>query len=350
MSSCTPLRFQLPRRRVRSRGTGRRLRGIRYAAMALVDRNGVYGARFHMAPKGRHSRHIGSEIAAPTASHTPAVETREGYQNCAADHPHEAARPKRRGRPRAMSWRNSPAVLSVSRVTRCPPAGIFGQHNATPSSSVTTIASRRRANQAIVECARGSACAGRTNSVAYATPAERELLDVLTCVRKKRRCHRAGCWSATPNATSRRPPNARLFADLPRPSPTHSKFLRASSSPWPTSATNSRATPCPGRTQMSFLRKAWMKARAALQPYYERARRRSSASCAHRKLKLPATSSSSGTLCASAKRTHPGAGTRLGRNSAVCYSLEITAVDPWAWTCFRALPLRRARRVARHRH
>src|SRR5690348_10536003 len=53
-------------------------------AMALVDRNGVYGApRFHMAAKKTGIRaHIGSEI---TCAHGVAypllVETREGYRN-----------------------------------------------------------------------------------------------------------------------------------------------------------------------------------------------------------------------------------------------------------------------------
>jgi len=42
-------------------------------AMALVDRNGVYGApRFHMAAKKAGIRaHIGSEITAPTATLIP---------------------------------------------------------------------------------------------------------------------------------------------------------------------------------------------------------------------------------------------------------------------------------------
>src|ERR1044071_2393663 len=53
-------------------------------AMALVDRNGVYGApRFHMAAKKAGVRaHIGSEITCTNGLTYPLlVETREGYQN-----------------------------------------------------------------------------------------------------------------------------------------------------------------------------------------------------------------------------------------------------------------------------
>src|SRR6202162_4174447 len=53
-------------------------------AMAIVDRNGVYGApRFHMAAKKAGVRaHIGSEITCTNGVCYPLlVETREGYQN-----------------------------------------------------------------------------------------------------------------------------------------------------------------------------------------------------------------------------------------------------------------------------
>src|ERR1019366_3345852 len=53
-------------------------------AMALVDRNGVYGApRFHMAAKKAGIRaHIGSEITCTNGRTYPLLaETREGYQN-----------------------------------------------------------------------------------------------------------------------------------------------------------------------------------------------------------------------------------------------------------------------------
>jgi len=53
-------------------------------AMALVDRNGVYGApRFHMAAKKAGIRaHIGSEITCTNGLSYPLlVETRTGYQN-----------------------------------------------------------------------------------------------------------------------------------------------------------------------------------------------------------------------------------------------------------------------------
>src|ERR1043166_1184363 len=53
-------------------------------AMAIVDRNGVYGApRFHLAAKKAGVRaHIGSEITCTNGLSYPLLaETREGYQN-----------------------------------------------------------------------------------------------------------------------------------------------------------------------------------------------------------------------------------------------------------------------------
>src|SRR3954447_10132794 len=53
-------------------------------AMAIMDRNGVYGApRFHMAAKKAGiAAHIGSEITCTNGLAYPLlVETREGYQN-----------------------------------------------------------------------------------------------------------------------------------------------------------------------------------------------------------------------------------------------------------------------------
>ena len=53
-------------------------------AMAIMDRNGVYGApRFHMAAKKAGIRaHIGSEITCVNGHTYPLlVETREGYRN-----------------------------------------------------------------------------------------------------------------------------------------------------------------------------------------------------------------------------------------------------------------------------
>src|ERR1039458_1939445 len=53
-------------------------------AMAIMDRNGVYGApRFHMAAKKAGIRaHIGSEITCTNGFTYPLlVETREGYRN-----------------------------------------------------------------------------------------------------------------------------------------------------------------------------------------------------------------------------------------------------------------------------
>src|SRR5207245_5654538 len=53
-------------------------------AMALLDRDGVYGApRFHLAAKKAGIRaHVGAEVTSTTGFRYPLLaETREGYQN-----------------------------------------------------------------------------------------------------------------------------------------------------------------------------------------------------------------------------------------------------------------------------
>src|SRR3954451_12231545 len=65
-------------------------------AMAIVDRNGVYGApRFHMAAKKTGvAAHIGSEITCTNGLTYPLLaETREGYQNLCRLAPRMKLRP-----------------------------------------------------------------------------------------------------------------------------------------------------------------------------------------------------------------------------------------------------------------
>jgi DNA polymerase III alpha subunit len=100
-------------------------------AMALVDRNGVYGApRFHMAAKKTGIRaHIGSEIACANGLTYPLLaETREGYQNLC----------------RLVPMR---ACLKFSANT-----------TSTPSSSATTIARRKRATRPLWNAPAASVC------------------------------------------------------------------------------------------------------------------------------------------------------------------------------------------------
>ena len=88
-------------------------------AMALVDRNGVYGApRFHMAAKKAGVRaHVGSEITCTNGLTYPLlVETREGYRNlCRLVTRMKLRAPKARAPPRWMRSPNSRAASSASR-------------------------------------------------------------------------------------------------------------------------------------------------------------------------------------------------------------------------------------------
>ena len=242
-------------------------------AMALVDRNGVYGApRFHMAAKKAGIRaHIGSEITCTNGRTYPLlVETREGYQNLCRLVTRMKLRAKK-GEGAATLDELAEFARGLICLTRHPDARlleIFGQ------------AQRLRRAPAPPPSRRGSAqpghCGMRAPPRHPAGRHQRRRLRHARAARAARRLHLrapkndarrppAGCWSATPSATSRRPPRWRASSPTcPRPSPTRSKFLRASSSPWPTSATNSRATPCPrAKRRCPSCANAWMKARAA---------------------------------------------------------------------------------------
>ena len=81
-----------------------------YPAMALVDRDGFYGApRFHLSAKKTGIRaHIGTEITCTDGFQYPLlVENRTGYQNlCRLITRMKLRAKKARVRPRRKSWRS----------------------------------------------------------------------------------------------------------------------------------------------------------------------------------------------------------------------------------------------------
>src|SRR4051812_26027603 len=90
-------------------------------AMAIIDRNGVYGApRFHMAAKKAGvAAHIGSEITCTNGITYPLLaETREGYQNlCRLVTKMKLRAPRARAPPPSTRSPTPPAVSSVSPAT-----------------------------------------------------------------------------------------------------------------------------------------------------------------------------------------------------------------------------------------
>jgi error-prone DNA polymerase len=175
-----------------------------------------------------------------------------------------------------------------------------------------------------------------TNGPAYATPERRELLDVFTCVRNKTTLQAAGRLLERNSERHVKTPAemAALFADLPE---AIANTLEISSRLGYTLAElgyEFPRYPTPaGETMMSFLRKRVDEgARRRYQPYHERARRQMERELALiEKLNLPGYFLIVWDIvrfCQENGILAQGRGSAA--NSAVCYALEITAVDPVA--------------------
>ena len=159
-------------------------------AMALVDRNGFYGSpRFHMAAKKTGIRaHIGSEITCTNGRTYPLlVESREGYRNLSRLVTRMKLRaPKGEGAATLEEFAEFARGLIC--LTRHPDErllDIFGRGNVYAELQRHYHRDEEAENQAILERARRLGIpVVATNGPAYAEPPQRELLDVLTCVRK----------------------------------------------------------------------------------------------------------------------------------------------------------------------
>ncbi len=315
---------------------------LQMPAMALVDRNGVYGApRFHMAARKAGVRaHIGSEITCTNGISYPLLAaSREGYQNLCRLVTRMKLRAKK-GEGAATLEELAEFSRGLICLTRHPEERlleIFGRHNLYAELQRHYHRDEEAGNQAIVERAASLGIpVVATNGVAYATPAQRELLDVFTCVRNKVTLATAGRLLERNSERHVKTPAemARLFADLPG---AIARTLEISSRLEFTLADLGYEFPRfpvpPGETMDSFLRKRVDEgARRRYQPYHERARRQ-----IERELALIEKLGLAGyflivwdivRFCRENDILAQGRGSAA--NSAVCYALEITAVDPVA--------------------
>src|SRR6516165_10265372 len=309
-------------------------------AMALMDRNGVYGApRFHMAAKKTGIRaHIGSEITCTNGVTYPLlVQSREGYRNL--------CRLVTRMKLRAKKCEGAATLEELAKFSKgllCLTAhpderllDIFGRGNVYAELQRHYDREEEARNQAIVEKARRLRIPlVATNGVAYATPPQRELLDVFTCIRNKVTLAMAGRLLERNSERQVKTPAemARLFADFPE---AIANTLEISSRLEFTLAHLGYEFPRypvpPGETQMSYLRKlADEGAHRRYQPYHEKARQQIERELAMiEKLKLPGYFLIVWDIvryCREQNILVQGRGSAA--NSAVCYSLGITAVDP----------------------
>ncbi|MCC6863069.1 MAG: error-prone DNA polymerase [Bryobacterales bacterium] len=311
-------------------------------AMALLDRDGVYGApRFHMAAKKLGLRaHIGAEItAADGAVHALLAESRTGYQNL--------CRLITRMKLRARKYEGAAAPHEFAEfaqglicLVRDPErlawaVETFGPRNVYAELQRHLDRRQEARNQALVERARRLRIPLlATNGVAYARPAEREILDVLTCVREKVRLDSAGRLLQKNGECYLKPAAEmeRLFADLPEAiANTRELSQRLDFTLAGLGYEFPRYPVPPGETMNSFLRQRTEEgARQRYRPYQERARRQIEHELALiEKLGLAGYFLIVWDLVQFCRRSGILAqGRGSAANSAVCYSLGITAVDP----------------------
>ncbi len=309
-------------------------------AMALVDRNGIYGGpRFHMAAQKAGVRaHIGSEITCTNGVSYPLlVETRTGYRNLCRLITRMKLRAKK-GEGAATLEELAEFSQGLICLTRHPDERlleIFGRHQVYAELQRHYHREEEARNQAIMERARRLGIPlVATNGVAYATPPQRELLDVFTCIRQKVTLATAGRRLERNSERHVKTPAemARLFTGLPE---ALGNTLEISSRLEFTLADlgyEFPRYPVPeGETQMSFLRKlADEGARRRYVPYHEKARRQIERELALiEKLKLPGYFLIVWDIVRFCRENCILAqGRGSAANSAVCYALEITAVDP----------------------
>ena len=309
-------------------------------AMALLDRNGVYGSpRFHMAAKKAGVRaHIGSEITCTNGRTYPLlVASREGYRNLCR----LVTRMKLRA-PKGEGAATLEELAEFSRGLICLTAhpderllDIFGKHALCAELQRHHNREEEAHNQAIIERARRLGIPlVATNNPAYAVPAQRELLDVFTCIRNKVTLATAGrlLERNSERHVKAHAEMARLFADLPEAiANTHEISQRLDFTLADLGYEFPRYPVPEGETQMSLLRKlADEGARRRYRPYHERARLQVERELAMiEKLKLPGYFLIVWDIVRFCKEHDILAqGRGSAANSAVCYALGITAVDP----------------------
>src|SRR3954469_16418221 len=311
------------------------------SAMAIIDRNGVYGApRFYTAAKKAGIKAlVGSELIMDHGRITLLVESRTGYKNLcklitagAMKHPKGDAR---------YTWE---LVEQYAEGLRCLTrdnedtlqkiAGIFKGRTHVELQR-HHIREEEHRNQMLIALARRHRLPlVATNGVRYGKPEEKELLDILTCIREGQHVDNAGKLLGINRHRHIKTAAemCALFPDLPE----------AVSGAWELAHTLDFTLADlgyqfpdyplpPGETNDSFLRKmTWNAAKVRFRPMTARAQRQ-----IEKELDMIQKLELAGyflivwdivRFCNREKILVQGRGSAA--NSAVCYALGITAVDP----------------------
>ncbi len=313
-----------------------------YPAMALVDRDGVYGApRFYKACKEAGVRAlVGAEVTIEGNRTLPLLaESRAGYSNlCHVITAMKLRSEKGSGEIGLEELRQfAPGLVAIVRDPESL-AGlqeIFGVRNTYAELVRHYNREQEQLNLRLVDTARRTgAPLLATNAVRYASPASRPLLDVLTCIKNKTTLDRAGRLLASNDECYLKPPAemAELFQDYPEAVQNTLALAERLDFTLQDLGYRFPAYPVPpGETMSSYLRKLTEGgARRRYRPYHDKAQRQIEHELALiEKLDLAGYFLIVWDIIQFCKQHDILAqGRGSAANSAVCYSLEITAVDP----------------------
>ncbi|MBE3071911.1 MAG: PHP domain-containing protein, partial [Acidobacteria bacterium] len=277
-----------------------------YPALALLDRDGVFGApRFHKAARVAGIRPIigceltidtgrsrGQGLLAPDLYRLPVlVESREGYRNlCQLVTLMKLRAPKGEGALalEELDGRTAGLVALVGRealagrqfgvgglVDRL--IGLFSRANVYVELQRHLLRDEEADNQSLLDLASAfHVPVVATNGVRFRDPDERPLFDVLTCIRHKTDLVRAGRRLARNAERYLKPPGemARLFHDQPAAVAASLELAERLQYTLADLGYRFPEYPVPpGETMASFLRKVTeIGARERYRPYHERAR------------------------------------------------------------------------------
>jgi error-prone DNA polymerase len=341
-----------------------------YPAIALLDRDGVYGApRFHRAALAAGIRPIiGAELTiAPHLSHPShpthlshpthpshlrlpvLIESPEGYRNlCRLVTRMKMRAPKGEGALTLedLEGQTSGLVALAGRALLGferygvgglidPLVGLFGRDNVYVEIQRHLLRDEDADNRRLIDLARAfHVPIVATNGVRFADPHARPLFDVLTCIHYKTDLAQAGRKLARNAERYLKPPEemARLFHDVPDALAASEALAERLQYTMADLGYRFPEYPVPpGENAMSFLRKLTdLGARERYRPYHDRARAQIA-----RELDLIERLELAGyflivwdivNFCRHHDILVQGRGSAA--NSAVCYSLGITAVDP----------------------
>jgi error-prone DNA polymerase len=321
-----------------------RAKALDQPALAILDRDNISGAaRFHMAAKKSGIRaHIGAEITCTDGHRYPLLaENRTGYQNlCRLITRMKMRAKKGEGAADPEEFAEfSPGLVCLA--SRPDPRflDLFGAKNIFIELQRHYNRAEEALNQALIDFARHHRLPlVATNGVSYATPESREALDVLTCVRHKTTIQEAGRLLSINSDRYLKSAQemSRLFADLPEAiANTRELSDRLQFTLADLGYQFPRYPTPPGETMDSFLRKRVEE--GAMNRYHSKSidlRRRARHQIDRElalieKLQLPGYFLIVWDIVDFCRRQNilvQGRGSAA--NSAVCYALGITAIDP----------------------